>query len=44
MGLPRVLHFSSSGRLLEFTGKRMAYKPDFVVSDHSSAHYVTIML
>jgi len=23
---------------------RMAYKPDFVVSDHSSAHYVTIML
>jgi len=22
----------------------MAYKPDFVVSDHSSAHYVTIML
>jgi len=23
---------------------RMAYKPDFVVGDHSSAHYVTIML
>jgi len=23
---------------------RMAYKPDFVLGDHSSAHYVTIML